>query len=94
MILSDTADPDSLLLQAAFAPSHVPSSTPADASARPQIMDAVRAQIDYYFSIENLVRDIFLRSKVSSPLSSCPFILLLEHRKSLVDILWLTGPLA
>ena len=53
------------LSQAAFAPSHIPPGVgPADASGRSQIMDAVKAQIDYYFSVENLCKDIFLRSKV------------------------------
>ena len=29
------------------------------------MQEAVRAQIDYYFSVGNLVRDVFLRSKMN-----------------------------
>jgi hypothetical protein len=32
--------------------------------AKDQIMASVRLQVDYYFSVENLCKDIFLRSKV------------------------------
>jgi len=53
--------------QAAFAPSHIPPGVgPADPSCRSQIMDGVRAQIDYYFSVENLFKDVFLRSKMDN----------------------------
>jgi hypothetical protein len=31
-----------------------------------KLHETVRAQIDYYFSVGNLVRDLFLRSKMSS----------------------------
>ena len=35
-------------------------------------MESVKKQIDYYFSIDNLCKDIFLRSKVrSSPIRTC-----------------------
>jgi hypothetical protein len=30
----------------------------------PQLLDAVRQQVDYYFSIDNLVKDMFLRRKM------------------------------
>lgn len=30
----------------------------------PQVMEAVKKQIDYYFSVDNLCKDIFLRSKM------------------------------
>lgn len=30
------------------------------------LQEAVRAQIDYYFSVGNMVRDVFLRSKMDS----------------------------
>lgn len=33
-------------------------------ATKQQIMDAVRKQIEYYFSLENLCKDIFLRSKM------------------------------
>lgn len=29
-----------------------------------QLLEAVRHQIDYYFSIDNLVKDLFLRRKM------------------------------
>lgn len=31
---------------------------------RPQVMEAVQRQIDYYFSGENLCKDMFLRAKM------------------------------
>jgi hypothetical protein len=34
------------------------------ASTRVMVMESVRRQIEYYFSVENLCKDIFLRSKV------------------------------
>lgn len=37
------------------------SGTPVD-----KLQEAVRAQIEYYFSIANLVRDVFLRSKMNA----------------------------
>ena len=30
----------------------------------PQVLEAVRKQIEYYFSVANLVKDVFLRSKM------------------------------
>eukprot|EP00798_Chlamydomonas_sp_ICE-L_P015187 gene15187-21262_t len=39
-------------------------NTPAGTASRQQIMESVRKQIDYYFSLDNLCKDIFLRSKM------------------------------
>lgn len=36
----------------------------AAAPSKQQIMESVKKQVDYYFSVENLSKDIFLRSKV------------------------------
>lgn len=44
-----------------FPPQHmVPSQVPQ----RDQILSAVRQQVEYYFSVENLCKDLFLRSKM------------------------------
>lgn len=41
------------------------SANPADkAQTKAMLTEAVRKQIDYYFSVENLCKDIFLRSKM------------------------------
>ena len=43
----------------------------AASTSKQLIMESVKKQIDYYFSVDNLCKDIFLRSKVGScmPLS-------------------------
>jgi la-related protein 1 len=41
----------------------VPTAQDA-AATRAAVMESVRRQIEYYFSVENLCKDIFLRSKV------------------------------
>lgn len=38
----------------------------AGAPAKAQVMEALRMQIEYYFSVDNLCRDIFLRSKMDN----------------------------
>lgn len=43
----------------------MPALQPSAAANKKQVMDSVRKQIEYYFSVENLCKDIFLRSKVS-----------------------------
>uniref|UniRef100_A0A7S0RZZ7 HTH La-type RNA-binding domain-containing protein n=1 Tax=Chlamydomonas leiostraca TaxID=1034604 RepID=A0A7S0RZZ7_9CHLO len=43
----------------------MPAMQPSAAAAsKQQVMDSVRKQIEYYFSVENLCKDIFLRSKM------------------------------
>ena len=37
---------------------------PAQVPQRDQILSAVKQQVEYYFSVENLCRDLFLRSKM------------------------------
>ena len=50
--------------------------TPGPVVSHGQLLDAVRRQIDYYFSIDNLVKDLFLRRKMDDggwiPLAVCP----------------------
>lgn len=49
----------------------MPAMQPSGAVAsKQQVMDSVRKQIEYYFSMENLCKDIFLRSKVREGLVS------------------------
>jgi la-related protein 1 len=36
------------------------------APGKEQILAAVRQQVEYYFSVENLVKDVFLRSKMDA----------------------------
>ena len=40
------------------------ASRGAAAASKQQVMESVRKQIEYYFSVDNLCKDIFLRSKV------------------------------
>lgn len=44
-----------------FPPQHM---VPAHVPQRDQILAAVRQQVEYYFSVENLCKDLFLRSKM------------------------------
>ena len=37
---------------------------PAQVPQRDQILSAVKQQVEYYFSVENLCKDLFLRSKM------------------------------
>lgn len=43
-----------------------PSAAGPVGISKEQIMESVKHQIDYYFSVENMVKDIFLRSKVGA----------------------------
>lgn len=47
----------------AFGPGMVPYANPGMV-AQPQVLEAVQRQIEYYFSVENLCKDLFLRSKM------------------------------
>lgn len=52
----------------------MPAMQPSAAAAsKQQVMDSVRKQIEYYFSVENLCKDIFLRSKVCAALLAMMF---------------------
>ncbi|OUS45226.1 hypothetical protein BE221DRAFT_35527, partial [Ostreococcus tauri] len=44
-----------------YAPQHIVST---QVPQRDQILGAVRQQVEYYFSVENLCKDLFLRSKM------------------------------
>jgi la-related protein 1 len=45
-----------------------------------KLQEVVRTQIDYYFSVPNLVRDVFLRSKMNA-----------EVRARLVWLVWVAA---
>lgn len=49
---------------AAYGVLNAPGGPLTPGATKQQIMETVRKQIDYYFSLENLVKDIFLRSKM------------------------------
>lgn len=42
------------------------AAAPGGSTAKQAIMESVKKQIEYYFSTENLSKDVFLRSKVST----------------------------
>lgn len=49
---------------AAYGPGLVGGYPGPSAVTRQQVMEAVMKQIEYYFSVENMCKDIFLRSKM------------------------------
>ncbi len=57
-------DSGSCDVQRSACPSRASNAPPPPLTLRP-LQEAVRTQIDYYFSVGNLVRDVFLRSKMN-----------------------------